>query len=84
MKKYSQNQSEICFRIMVAEPDREIQNIYKSFLRGIPAVVVESGETCLELFLDPKNRFDVVIIDSHLRDYDAVETISKIKEAAPN
>ncbi|AFU59108.1 hypothetical protein Ngar_c21780 [Candidatus Nitrososphaera gargensis Ga9.2] len=59
-------------RILVAEPEPDMQTVYKEYLGSLPidAVIARNGRECLERILTPgsKERFDMIIIDSHLKD----------------
>lgn len=70
------------FRIIVVEPEPDIQTIYRSFLTGWTAEIVDSGKECLRL-IESREPFDLVIVDSHVRDMDATELIRRVLEASP-
>jgi DNA-binding response OmpR family regulator len=69
--------------ILVAESEQDIQKLYKSFLNGWTAAIVDTGDKCLELMSEPDKMFDMVVIDSHINGMNAIETISRIQKIAP-
>lgn len=71
-------------RILVAEPEPDIQTLYKRHFQTLPVdtVLVENGKECLEQALI-LGGFDVVIIDTHLNDLGGIETARKILEEKP-
>ena len=71
-------------RILIAEPEPDIQAIYKRHFHSLPAdtVLVENGKACLEQALI-LGGFDVVIIDTHLKDLGGIEIARKILEEKP-
>jgi DNA-binding response OmpR family regulator len=69
--------------ILLAESEPEIQRLYKSFLNGWTAAIVDTGDRCLELVSDPDKTFDMVVIDSHINGLDAIETISRMQKIVP-
>ncbi len=51
--------------------------------------MVENGSKCIEYLLDSKDKdieegFDMVILDSHLRDINGIEVIEQIRKEIPN
>jgi CheY-like chemotaxis protein len=71
-------------RILVAEPEPDIQALYKRHFQSLPVetVLVENGKECLEQALILGD-FDVVIIDTHLNDLGGIEIAKKILEEKP-
>jgi len=69
--------------ILVAESEPDIQRIYRSFLNGWAAAIVDTGDKCLKLASDSEQMFDIVVIDSHIGGLDAIETITRIQKIAP-
>jgi CheY-like chemotaxis protein len=83
-KKQQTNKSMI--RILIAEPEPDLRNLYSEYLNGlgIEVMTVENGIKCLEnLFDSRENYFDMIILDSHIRDVDGCELVKKIHEKIP-
>ena len=70
--------------ILIAEPEEDIQILYKSFLTDWSAAVVDTGEKCLDFVSRTDRAFDMVIIDSHIKGLDVIETIRRIRRIAPD
>lgn len=56
---------------------------------GLNIEIVENGSKCIEYLLDSKAKieeegFDLVILDSHLRDINGIEVIEQIRKEMPN
>ena len=55
---------------------------------GLNIEIVENGSKCIEYLLDSKDKveeecFDMVILDSHLRDINGIEVIEQIRKEIP-
>ena len=76
-------------RILIAEPEPDLRYLYREYLNGLglEVEIVENGSKCIEYLLDSKDKdkgnFDMVILDSHLRDIKGVEVIKTIREEIP-
>jgi DNA-binding response OmpR family regulator len=74
-------------RILVAEPDMDIRNLYYEYLDslGLAVVTVESGNKCLEVAFDSTgDGYDMIILDSHLHDIGGLEIAKNIRNRIPN
>jgi CheY-like chemotaxis protein len=87
-------------RILIAEPEPDIQFLYSFFTKqygfSISDVnIVESGNKCLEILLsdtsekeDNNNNnddgYDIIILDTHLRDISGFEVARKIRDRLPH
>jgi CheY-like chemotaxis protein len=87
VSKLIQNNRQI-IRILIAEPEPDLRYLYREYLNGLglEVEIVENGSKCIEYLLDSKDKgnFDMVILDSHLRDIKGVEVIKTIREEMPN
>lgn len=78
-------------KILIAEPESDLRYVYKEYLNGLGLniEIVENGSKCIEYLLDSKDKveeecFDMVILDSHLRDINGIEVIEQIRKEIPN
>ncbi|MGZ5551492.1 MAG: response regulator [Nitrososphaeraceae archaeon] len=84
-------------RILIAEPNSDIQFLYSLFTKeygfSISDVsIVENGIKCLEIVFsntaeddyDNNNDYDVIILDTHLRDISGFEVARKIRDRLPH
>ncbi|MGZ5501217.1 MAG: MEDS domain-containing protein [Nitrososphaeraceae archaeon] len=84
-------------RILIAEPEPDIQVLYsifaKQYVFSISDVsIVENGIKCLEIVFsntaeddyDNNNDYDVIILDTHLRDISGFEVARKIRDRLPH
>jgi DNA-binding response OmpR family regulator len=77
-------------RILIAEPEPDLRYLYREYLKdiGLEVEIVGNGSKCIEYVLDSKEKdkgnFDMVILDSHLRDIKGIEVIKAIREEMPN
>ena len=79
-------------RILIAEPEPDMHCLYKEYLNeylkglGLEVLVVENGSKCIEYLVDSNDKggFDMVILDSHLRDINGMEVIKHIRKKIPN
>ncbi|MGZ5500669.1 MAG: response regulator [Nitrososphaeraceae archaeon] len=80
-------------RILIAEPNSDIQFLYSLFTKeygfSISDVnMVESGNKCLEIVLsginDNNHDYDIIIIDTHLHDISGFEVARKIRDRLPH
>jgi len=76
-------------RILIAEPNADIRAIYMRYLQRLAVDVdlVENGKGCLEkaIVLPGKHRsYDLLIIDSHIKDSSGFHIARKILEERPD
>ena len=77
-------------KILIAEPESDLRYVYREYLNGLGLniEIVENGSKCIEYLLDSKDKveegFDMVILDSHLRDINGIEVIEQIRKEIPN
>lgn len=73
-------------RILVAEPEPDIQFLYKSFLHDWDLEIVESGTGCLRAATRDGRAsgeyHDLIVIDSHVKD-GMIETLRRLRELLP-
>ena len=74
-------------KILIAEPESDLRYVYREYLNGLGLniEIVENGSKCIEYLLDSKDKdieegFDMVILDSHLRDINGIEVIEQIRK----
>jgi CheY-like chemotaxis protein len=89
----AENQKRKPKRILIAEPEPDIRGLYSLFTKwydfSISNVsIVESGYKCLEILLsdtteDDNNNYDIIILDTHLRDLSGLEVARKIRDRLP-
>ncbi len=70
--------------ILVAEPEHDIQLIYQLFLKDWAAEIVDTGQKCIDILSRQDRYFDMVIIDSHIKGLDSIETIQRIRRIVPH
>ena len=86
------NQNRQQIKILIAEPESDLRYVYREYLNGLGLniEIVENGSKCIEYLLDSKDKdieeegFDMVILDSHLRDINGIEVIEQIRKEIPN
>jgi CheY-like chemotaxis protein len=76
-------------KILIAESEPDIRYLYREYLNGlgIEVEIVENGNKCIEYLLDSKDKegfFDMVILDSHLRDISGIDVLKNIRKKMPN
>jgi CheY-like chemotaxis protein len=76
-------------RVLIAEPEKDIQKVYRAFLasRGVDAVIVDDIRKGSEQIFSPSDEgFEVVIIDTRLQNSisSAIELAKTIKNAIPD
>ena len=84
-KKTAESQQ---IRILVAESDADLRSIYKQYLKSLPIdiVAVKAGKECLEeaVMHDGRGQYDVIIIDTHMKDTSGLQVAKKILEEKPD
>ena len=76
-------------RVLIAEPEKDIQKVYGSYLAsaGVDAVIVDDIRKCSEqIFSHSDEGFEVVIIDTHLQNSinSAIKFAKAVKNAIPD
>jgi len=79
-------------RILIAEPNSDIQFLYSLFTKEYrfsisDMNIVENGNKCLEILhssTENNNDYDLIIIDTHLRDISGFEVARKIRDKLPH
>ena len=93
LNQSTENQKRNSKRILIAEPEPDIQYLYSLFTKqygfSIADVnIVESGNKCLEIVLssinDNNHDYDIIILDIHLRDISGFEVARKIRDRLPH
>ena len=94
----AENQKRKSKRILIAEPNSDIQYLYSLFTKqygfSISDVsIVENGNKCLEILLsntakhndnNNDNDYDIIILDTHLPDISGFEVARKIRDRLPH
>jgi DNA-binding response OmpR family regulator len=74
-------------RILIAEPDPDLRTVYARYLKSLPVDVetVTGGGECLEKALLASNgkSYDMIIVDTHLKDANGLHIAKKILEEKP-
>ena len=95
LNQSTENQKRKSKRILIAEPDSDIQYLYSLYTKqygfSISDVnMVESGNKCLEIVFsntaeeDNNNAYDIIILDTHLHDISGFEVARKIRDRLPH
>ncbi len=82
-------------RILIAEPEPDIQVLYSLFTKHYgfslsDVNIVENGNKCLEYIFsntddnNNDNGYDIIIVDTHLRDISGFEVARKIRNIFPH
>ena len=74
-------------RILVAEPEPDLQTVYRRYLDllGMEAVVAPNGTKCLESAFDVSGRgFDMIVLDTRLDDIGSEEVAARIRARTHN
>jgi CheY-like chemotaxis protein len=82
-------------RILIAEPEPDIQVLYSLFTKHYgfslsDVNIVENGNKCLEYIFsntddnNNDNGYDIIIVDTHLRDISGFEVARKIRKRLPH
>src|SRR5436309_1175382 len=81
---------ELPIRVLVAEPDPDLQQIYSIWLRAMgfkEIVITNGGKKCLDEILksadvdkdkDKKDGFDIIILHTHLKDIPCIQVAKEI------
>ena len=97
LNQSSENQKRKSKRILIAEPNSDIQYLYSIFTKQFgfsisDVSIVENGNKCLEILLsntaednnDNDNDYDIIILDTHLPDISGFEVARKIRDRLPH
>ena len=70
-------------RVLIAEPEQDMQTVYKWYLgsQEIEVVTVGSGRECCERAA--KEEFDLIIVDTHLKDVEGHKVAGRILGERP-
>jgi DNA-binding response OmpR family regulator len=94
LNQSTENQKRKSKRILIAEPDSDIQFLYSLFAKqygfSISDVnIVENGNKCLEIVFSNtredsnNNDYDIIMLDTHLHDISGFEVARKIRDRLP-
>jgi CheY-like chemotaxis protein len=87
------NNNNKALRVLIVEPEKDIQKVYRAYLAsgGVDVVIVDDIEKCSERIFSPSDEdFDMVIIDTHIQNSSsgnrspAIELAKTIKNAMPD
>ena len=95
LNQSTENQKRKSKRILIAEPDSDIQFLYSLFAKqygfSISDVnIVENGNKCLEIVFSNtredsnNNDYDIIMLDTHLHDISGFEIARKIRDRLPH
>jgi len=95
LNQSTENQKRKSKRILIAEPDSDIQYLYSLYTKqygfSISDVnMVESGNKCLEIVFsntadnNNNNDYDIIMLDTHLHDISGFEVARKIRNRLPH
>jgi CheY-like chemotaxis protein len=89
----NQNKKKKIKRILIAEPEPDIQILYSLYIQQygfspLDVNIVENGNKCLDyIFSNTDNNnyndYDIIIVDTHLRDMSGFEVARKIHDRLP-
>jgi CheY-like chemotaxis protein len=75
-------------RVLIAEPEEDIQMLYRHCLeeQGLELTIVSTGVKCLESVFNAMDSegFDIIILDTHLKDILGIEIARRIKQRLPD
>jgi CheY-like chemotaxis protein len=71
-------------KVLIAEPEPDIRAVYSKFLKEVSPVIVDDGEKCLTELLDNRTGYDLVIIDTYLKDADGIQVVERIRSTIPD
>ena len=92
LNQSTENQKRKSKRILIAEPDSDIQYLYSLYTKQygfsiFDVSIVENGNKCLEIVFSNtagddgnNNAYDVIILDTHLHDISGFEVARKIRD----
>ncbi|MGI0019733.1 MAG: response regulator [Nitrososphaera sp.] len=75
-------------QILLAESEADIRTIYRDCLKSLPVelVIVKGADECLEqvLMRDKRDFYDIIIIDTHVKDASGFDIAKKILQVNPD
>jgi CheY-like chemotaxis protein len=75
-------------RILIAEPEEDIQLMYRTCLDllALEVIIVPDAAKCFEHVFDSRDNkgFDIVILDTHLKDISGIIVARQIKQRLPD
>jgi CheY-like chemotaxis protein len=75
-------------RLLIAEPEKDIQMLYRRYLDslGLETTIVSNADRCLESVFNTveSEGFDIIMLDTHLKDISGIEVARKIKQRLPD
>lgn len=73
-------------RVLVADPESDMRAVYKWAFKDLPiqVEVADSGSQCLDKACAAKADFDLIFVDTHLRDMDGIKVTEKLLRNRPN
>jgi CheY-like chemotaxis protein len=91
-RHYQQHQSAAVARpirrVLIAEPERDIQMLYPLYLEslGLEVTIVSTSDKCLDSVFNAVDSegFDTIILDTHLKEMSGMEVARKIKQRLPD
>jgi DNA-binding response OmpR family regulator len=95
LNQSTENQKRKSKRILIAEPEPDIQFLYSLFAKqygfSISDIdIVENGNKCLEILFSNtredsnNNDYDIIMLDTHLHDISGFEIARKIRDRLPH
>ena len=94
LNQSTENQKRKSKRILIAEPDLDIQYFYSLFTKQYgfstsDVNIVENGNKCLEIVFsntedNNNNDYDIIMLDTHLHDISGFEVARKIRDRLPH
>ena len=94
LNQCTENQKRKSKRILIAEPDLDIQYFYSLFTKQYgfstsDVNIVENGNKCLEIVFsntedNNNNDYDIIMLDTHLHDISGFEVARKIRDRLPH
>ncbi|GEM_PF-199449 len=94
--RVSSSIEELPIRVLVAEPDPDLQQMYSIWLRSMgfkEIVITNGGKKCLDEILksadvdkdkDKTDGFDIIILDTHLKDIPCIQVAKEIANTRPD
>jgi CheY-like chemotaxis protein len=95
LNQSTENQKRKSKRILIAEPESDIQYLYYLFAKQYgfstsDVNIVENGNKCLEIVFSNtreesnNNDYDIIMLDTHLHDISGFEVARKIRDRLPH
>ena len=95
LNQSTENQKRKSKRILIAEPESDIQYLYSLFAKQYgfstsDVNIVENGNKCLEIVFSNtredsnNNDYDIIMLDTHLHDISGFEVARKIRDRLPH